>query len=325
MSTKRITLLLIVLATGVASGLWAAGPAIGMVTASGNLKVDHARIVGNGTLFDGSVIQTDRTSSRIQLNNGVQMRLSADSRATVFQRRLVLEAGQSELTAASGFEVEARSLHISPATADASARISLNSQRRVLVAAVSGTLRVSNASGMMVARIDAGDALDLEPQAAGATAATQASGCLLEKNGHLILVDRTTNVVLELQGMELASNIGNRVEVTGRATGAKPTVGDASQVVSVAGVKVIAKGGCTAVAKRIGASTAVVAAGGATAGAAAAGGTAAAAGAATAAGVSVGTVAVIGGVAAAATVGGLAAVGDLPGQSASAPPPSASR
>jgi hypothetical protein len=320
MSTKRITLLLIVLATGVASGLWAAGPAIGIVTASGNLQLDHARIAGNGTLFDGSVIQTDRASSRIQLNNGVQMRLSADSRATVFQHRLVLEAGQSELTATSVFEVEARSLHISPATADASARISLNSQRRVLVAAVRGTLRVSNASGVIVARIDAGDALDLEPQAAGATAATQASGCLLEKSGHLILVDRTTNVVLELQGMDLSLNVGNRVEVTGRASGAKPGIADASQVVSVAGVKVIAKGGCTAVAKKIGASTAVVAAGGAAAGAAAAGGTTAAA-----TGVSVGTVAVIGGVAAAATVGGLAAVGDLPGQSASAPPPSASR
>jgi hypothetical protein len=332
MSTKRFTLLLIVLVIGAASSLWAAGPAIGMITASGNLQVDHALVAGNGTLFDGSVIQTERASSRIQLNNGVQMRLSADSRATVFQRRLVLEAGQSELTAASGFEVEARSLHISPATADASARISLNSQRRVLVAAVRGTLRVSNASGMMVARIDAGDALDLEPQAAGATAATQASGCLLEKSGHLILVDRTTNIVLELQGMDLSVNVGNRVEVTGRATGGKPAVGDASQVISVAGVKVIARGGCTAVAKKIGASTAVVAAGGAAAGAAAAGGTAAAAagtaaaaGAATAAGFTVGTVAVIGGVAAAATVGGLAAVGDLPGQSASAPPPTASR
>jgi hypothetical protein len=304
--------------------LWAAGPAIGTVTAYGNLQVDHARVAGNGTLFDGSVIQTERASSRIQLNNGVQMRLSADSRATVFQRRLVLEEGQSELNSASGFDVEARTLHISAASADASARISLNGQRRVYVAAVRGAVRVSNANGMIVARIDAGDALDLEPQAAGATAATQASGCLLEKSGHLILVDRTTNVVLELQGMDLSSNLGNRVEITGRASGAKPAVADASQVIAVAGVKLVSKGGCTAIAKKIGASTAVVAAGGAAAGAAAASGTAAAAaGAATAAGVTVGTVAVIGGVAAAATVGGLAAVGDLPGQSA--PPPSASR
>src|SRR4051812_16677970 len=105
MSTKRITLLpaatavLIILTMGAICCLWASGPAIGMVTANGDLQVDHARVAGNGTLFDGSLIQTERASTRIQLNNGVQMRLSADSRATVFQRRLVLEEGQSELTA----------------------------------------------------------------------------------------------------------------------------------------------------------------------------------------------------------------------------------
>ena len=178
----------------------------------------------------------------------------------------------------------------------------------------------------MVARIEAGEAMNFEPQTAGATAATHASGCLLEKGGKFILVDRTTNVVLELQGTDLGKQTGNRVEVTGRAETVKPQVADASQVIAVADMKLVAKGGCSAIAKKVGASAAAAAGAGAAGAAGAAGGAAvcaAAAGAATAVGIGAGTVAVIGGVAAAATVGGLAAVGDLPGQSS--PPPTASR
>jgi hypothetical protein len=344
MSTRRTTLRTAGKAASILfaiGGLWnlaAAGSPIGMVTTNGNFQVDHSRVWGNSTVFDGSLIETMRAASQIQLNNGVQMRLGAETRATVFQGRLVLESGQGEMAPAHGYEVQARTLRITAVSPDAMARVRLDNGRRVLVAALRGSLKVTNAAGVMVARLGTGDALNFEPQAAGATAPTHASGCLLEKGGKFILVDRTTNLILELTGAALAAQTGNRVEVTGRTEGVRLGIDGVSQVVAVTDMKMVARGGCGAVAKKVGASASAAgavgavggAAAGGAAGAAAAGGAAtgaagagAAAAGATGAGIGAGTVAVIGGVAAAATTGGLAVAGDLPGQGNT--PTSASR
>ncbi|MCU1235099.1 MAG: hypothetical protein JWP63_3066 [Candidatus Solibacter sp.] len=320
------------LVIGCAATLSASGNAIGMAVANGSFQVDHSPVYGNSTLFDGSVVETTKAGSQLQLDGGFQMRLGAESRAMVFQKRLVLEQGMAEMDAANGFELEARTLHISAAPGS-SARIKVENNRNVLVSAVRGNLRVSNAAGVLVARMAAGNNLVFDPQAAGASAPTRASGCLLEKSGKFILAERTTNIILELQGSELEKQVGNQIEISGKAETIDPIVPGASQVIKVAGVKLVTKGGCAATAKKLGAAAVMAGAG---AGAAAAGTGAAAAttataagvgaataGAATAAGIGVGTIAVIGGVATAATVGGLAAVGSLPGQSN--PPPSASR
>src|SRR4051812_6838450 len=120
----------LLLAIGALSGLSAAGSAIGMVMTNGNLQVDHSRVSGNSTLFDGSLIETAQAASQIQLNNGIVMRLAADTRATVFQSRLVLEDGQSEMAPAHGFAVEARSLRITGLSADALARVKVDNGRR---------------------------------------------------------------------------------------------------------------------------------------------------------------------------------------------------
>ena len=312
----------ILLAIGAISRLPAAGAAIGMAVANGSFQVDHSRVWGNTTLFDGSMIETATAPSQLQLNDGAKMRLSSDTRATVYQRKVVLEAGYGQLESAADFEVEARSLHISAATRQTVARIRLEGERKVVVAALSGTVRVKNAAGLLVANVEAGRSLDLEPQAAGAAAPTRVSGCLLAKAGKVVLVEQTTNVLLELQGPDLEKEIGNHVEISGIALSEPPSVPGASQLIRVAGLKQVTKGGCSAVAKKAGASAA--AAGATAAAGTAAGSAAGAAGAGAAAGgIGAGTIAVIGGVAAAATVGSLAAVGSLPGQGSSLP--SASR
>ena len=124
-----------------------------------------------------------------------------------------------------------------------------------------------------------------------------------------MVVDRITNVTIEVRGSELDKELGNQVEVTGSPlTGVTPVEG-ATQVIQASAVKHLGKGGCASVAKKVGAAAGAGAAAG---GVAAAAGGAAAAGAA--AGIAGTTIAVVGGVAAAATVGGLAAVGALPGQ-----------
>jgi hypothetical protein len=319
----------ILMVSGTIGRLAAASAPIGMAVANGSFLVDHSRVWGNSTLFDGSIIETATAASDIQLTGGVAMRLAADSRAVVFQRKLVLESGYGQLQSSTPFEMEARSLRISTVAGDSLARIRLEGERRVTVGALRGQVRVMNQAGLLVASLEAGRSLDFEPQAAGAAAPTRASGCLVAKSGKLAIVEQTTNLLLEVQGPGLDKELGNRVEVTGIADSGTATVRGATQLIKVAGFKELSKGGCASIAKRVGATTAAAGSATAVAGAAAGGGAAAGAGAAAAgagaaaAGIGAGTIAVIGGVAAAATVGGLAAVGSLPGQSDS--PPSASR
>jgi hypothetical protein len=262
------------------------------------------------------VIETAGAPSQFQLNNGIIARLAADTRATVYQKQLILELGQGQVDLTEGYEVEAGSLHVS-GSRDAITRVKLEGDGRVMVASVQGSVRVLNSTGVLLAVVESGRSLNLEPQAAGAMAPTKVTGCLLEKIGKPIVVDQTTSVVLELQGADLKQEVGNRVEITGVAEKSLVTVPGASQVIRVADLKLVAKGGCSSVAKKVGATAGAVAA-------AAAGTAAGAAGAAgAAAGIGAGTVAIIGGVAIAATVGGLAAAGSLPGQAQSQP--SASR
>jgi len=302
---------------GTVCSLFGATNPIGMAFSGGAFRVDHSRVQGNSTLFDGTIIETESALSELHLKTGVQVELGAETRATVYQRKLVLDYGQLESAAA--YDVEARSLHIVGATPEALARVQVRNQRNVQVAALRGPVRVSNAAGVLVASIEAGKSMSFEPQNAPAETATRVSGCLLSKSGKLVVAEQTTNIILELRGTGLEKELGNRVEVSGTAVSGAPVVAGASQIVNVAGIRRIAAGGCMALAKKIGAAipAAATAAGaaGSAGSAGAAGGAAGAAGAA--AGIGAGTVAVIGGVAAAAAVGSLAVVGALPGQSSS--------
>ncbi len=294
------------LALVAAAGLsWAAGAAIGMAVADGHFEVDGASVRGSSTIFEGSTVSTGGAISQLQIGNGVRMRLGARTKAQIYGNKLVLQSGDSQLEGGTGYEVEAQTLRIAPAAPGTVARIRLGSGRRVTVAALRGGVQVANAAGVVVANIDSGRSLDFEPQEAGAAAATRAAGCLIEKQGRYLLAEQVTNVILEVQGENLAGELGNRIEIMGIAESRTPAP-PASGSIRVAGVKRISRGGCATLARKLGASAGVAAAGAGTTGASTVG-TAASTG-------STATVVVIGGVAAAATVGGLAAVGGLPGQ-----------
>jgi len=307
-------MLIVVVLLGSAVGLYAAGSGIGTVTANGNVRVDHSLVLRSATLFEGSTVDTTHATSDIRLAEGAKLRLAPETHATVFAKRLVLEAGYGQMEAASSFEMQAHSLRISTAEPNSVVRVRVGPNDVVMVAAVRGAASVRNAAGLLVATVENGKVLDFDPQPAGAAAATRVSGCLLEKEGKLAIADQTTNVLLELSSLDLRAEVGNRLDITGRAEPGKSTVNGASQRIKVADWKRVAKGGCSAVAKKFGASAAAGAVAAAGTGAAGAAGTAAAGAGAAAAGLSAATVAVIGGVAAAATVGGMAAAGSLPGQ-----------
>ncbi|HTT65155.1 MAG TPA: hypothetical protein VMG35_25065 [Bryobacteraceae bacterium] len=276
---------------------FAAGPAIGLVVADGSFQLEHSSVRGSATLFAGNVIETNMSSSQLHLSNGVSLRLAADSRARVYESHLALEKGLAQLDSAH-YRVEADSLQIEADQPGAGARVQLAGPRRVVVAARNGDVRVSNTDGVLIARLGSGREMTFEPQEHGAGAVTKISGILALKDGKFVVVDRVTNVTMQLQGTGLDAQVGNLVEITGTVDPAPPTVPGASQLIDVTGIKRLKK-------------RAAAAAGAAGAGAAAAGGAAAA----TAGGLSTGAiVAIVGGVAAAGTLGGLAAADKLPGQ-----------
>jgi hypothetical protein len=306
---RRTAFLLLVFSCG----FWlpAATNPIGMALTNGSFRVDHARVWGTTTLFNGSIIETESTLSELHVTGGGEMRLAAGSKATIYQRKLVLDYGQLE--SAPNYEVLADSLHVVATGPDGLARTEVRSPRKVMVAAIRGVVRVSNSSGILVANVEAGKTLNLEPQETGSAAPTHVTGCILMKTGKVVVAEQTANVVLELRGAGIEKELGNRVEISGVSETAI-TASGASQVIRVTALRRMAIGGCSEIAKKIGATLPAGSSGGPAVPAAAAG--------STGGGIGAGTIAIIGGVAAAATVGSLGLAGSLPGQSSS---PSVSR
>jgi hypothetical protein len=281
---------------------FAAVPVIGTVTAKGSFRLDNATVSGNATLFEGATVETKTAGSRMELSTGARVSLGTESKAKFFLDRMILERGEGQMEKASTFRFEARGLTFQPETGTASARFSLGSGARVELAVLSGSFRVLNSKGVLVANALPGHSLELEPQAPDAV--SKLTGTLRQAGGHYLLTDETTNVTVELAGPGLSKEVGNRVEISGSMDPTATPVTDASQFIRVSAVKRLGKAGTAAAAK-----------GGAAGGTA--GGAAGGAAGGGIAGVSVATIAIIGGVAAAATLGGLAAAGKLPGQGSS--------
>jgi hypothetical protein len=282
----------------------AASPVIGTIVTKGSFRLDNATVAGNATLIEGVVLETSRASSTVEMGSGARLVVGASSKGRLFGDHIVLEKGDTQLQNAAGYRLEALGLVIHPETGAASGRVSLAGANRVRVTSLTGSFRVLNSRGVLVANLPTGAAMEFEPQPAGE--ASRVTGCLQNKSGRLVLRDETTNVTVEVAGPGLEKEAGNRVELSGSLDPSATPVSEASQFIRITRVTRISKS-CSA---RPGAVAAGV--GGAAGAAGAAGGAAGAAGAA--AGISAATISIIGGVAAAATIGGLAATGSLPGQ-----------
>jgi ferric-dicitrate binding protein FerR (iron transport regulator) len=152
----------------------AATPAIGVALSSGSIMINNAKAEGNASIFDGNTIETGAASSRLQLKNGSSVQLSTSSRGKIYQDRLVLEKGGTQVQSAKPFSVDTPFVKVSGAE-NSSAKVSMHGNT-VQVASLTGTLNVSNASGVFVAKVAPGMALDFSPADAGASAAGSGSG-----------------------------------------------------------------------------------------------------------------------------------------------------
>jgi hypothetical protein len=245
------------LASVLASGVYAGNPAIGIVTASGNVTVERSEVWGNSTLFDGATVETKSSSSDLALRNGVRVQLAAGSRAQIWQNHVALEHGIGQMAGPASYELDAAGLRIHAASETGRLRVTLGD--RVEVMALAGVARVTNGAGLLLASIPAGRGMSFSQQA-GATGSVTRTGCLLYKDGHYILQDENTQEVVELNARDallanLKSNTGNRVEVLGTAGATKPVVSIATLLMNVSAITVKSQGGCLSAAAALNAQT----------------------------------------------------------------------
>ena len=227
----------------------AGSPAIGIVTASGHFTLDRSQVWGNATLFEGSIVETGSASSEIALRSGAKLQLAKDSRARILSDRVVIEKGIGQISAPESFEINAANLRI-----HTGGRLSVNVGPNVQVASLIGIAHVSSAAGILLAAIPAGRRMDFSPQAASGTVIR--SGCLMYKDNHYILQDEKTQEVVELFGpQDFRSQLGNRVEIAGTVSSAKPAVSIATLLVNIAVLTPKSSGGCLSVAANLGAQT----------------------------------------------------------------------
>jgi len=265
----------------------AAAPAIGTIQAKGTFRLDSATVTGNATLLEGSLLETAFVSSSVQLNSGARVAIAEDSRGRLFGDRLVLEKGATNLENATGFRLVAMGLTVQPDRGTTTGSVVFESPRRVRVSAVTGSFRVLNTNGQLVANLAAGSALAFEPQQ-GPSNVVRITGQVENKSGHFLLTDTVTHVTVEIVGNGVANEAGNKVEVTGTTDPTATPASEASQLVRVREIRRLSRDkDAVAVAAGTGGGVAVAGASGG--------------------GIAVTTVAIVGGVAAAAVVGGLAA------------------
>jgi hypothetical protein len=238
---SRSTVLIALAMVVVLGAAWAAAPAIGIATTSGDIRIDRTSVSGNATILDGSLIETGPAGSELRLYEGTSMRLAGDSRGKVFQSRLVLERGAAEVDALKGYAVDAAGLQVQAAPHSA-AEIDLTGEGRVEVAAISGAVQVKNGTGVLLAQVLPGKGLAFSMQASGAAPAEKLTGILTESKGHYFLTDQTAGVRVELVGPDLAKLVGKVVEVTGTLDPSAPAAESASHVVNVLSIRAVASG-----------------------------------------------------------------------------------
>lgn len=226
----------------------AATPAIGIVTASGHFTLDRSEVWGNATIFEGSVVETGSASSEIALRSGAKLHLAKDSRARILSDRVVIEKGIGQVLAPESFEVNAANLRI-----HTNGRLRVTLGEGVQIASLLGSTRVASASGILLATIPEGRSMSFSPQASNG--AVTRAGCLLFKDHHFIIQDENTQEIAELAGQNFAPQVGNRVEITGIASSAKPAVTIATLLVNVSGMALKSSGGCLSVASTLNAQT----------------------------------------------------------------------
>lgn len=210
------------------AALFGGNSVIGVAVSDTSLVINKTSVSGNANLSEGTSIQTGGSTGRLRMMDGSYVLLSRESEGKVFEKRLVLERGASQVTSRSGYSVEALGVRIAPQVA-ARADVRVESGR-VVVSAVNGPVKVWNSAGIPVASMTPGRTLSFQPTASVSTSSLM-RGTITREGDRFLLPDEASGLKVELRGVGLDRELGKRVQVSGAAM---PSQDKATQVVNVA-------------------------------------------------------------------------------------------
>jgi hypothetical protein len=196
---------------------------IGTVSARGDMRVDGYTVTGNGTLFDGTTVETGQASATLRLNSGTEITLSTNSHGVVYSNHLVLLQGKSQLrTSSPSFLLEAKGLHVASNGSNTLGVVGLGPAKTVDVAAVTGELRILNDAGFPLASVATGAAFSF-PQAQDQQPAAPPAGAPLKEiegemtveNGNYYVTDIDSTKYELVTGNSLKKWVGKNVAVAG--------------------------------------------------------------------------------------------------------------
>jgi hypothetical protein len=237
LATTTIQNVISVLLTGSITTMYCAPPPqIGIAMARGGFEIDKSPVLSNATVFDGSVIQTTKSSSGVRLANGVHLTLASNSRGAVYNDKFVLQFGQTEVDLGSKYQVQSGFLRIVPTSNDTRAQVQM-AGKGIQVAVVRGSVNVTNAGGILLARMVPGAALNYEQdRPAGASMPqghAQISGTLRKQGDNYLLTDDTARVTYQLLGLVPRDKVGQTVAVSGELVPGQTPVAGADQVLRI--------------------------------------------------------------------------------------------
>jgi hypothetical protein len=214
---------------------------IGTVSARGDFRVDSHLIRGNATLFNGSVVETGTATADLRISKGAAVTLSPKSRGTLYSDRLVLQQGESEVTAPETFQLEVEGLHVTASGPNSQGVVSLKPGNTVQVSALSGAFNVTNDHGLALANVSPGRAITFAFQAGASGSAFTGTGRVTFSDGHYYLTEKGTGAKYELKGQGLSRLAGKEVTITGTIQSAT-AAGGALDLVDVVTTKVLFAG-----------------------------------------------------------------------------------
>jgi len=192
---------------------------IGTVNARGNVRVDGYTLQSNGTIFDGTAVETQQFPATLRLDNGTEIKLATNSRGVVYWDHMVLTQGESQLkTSSAPYSLEAKGLHVAPNGSANVGLVSLNTQHAVDIAAVSGEFKITDGNGAPLGRLSTGEAMarfDDTPPPSGNWSTIESEGFVSTENGHFYIT-LTDGTKLEAVGADLSKLVGTKVVVSGR-------------------------------------------------------------------------------------------------------------
>jgi hypothetical protein len=160
--------------------VFAVTPTIGVASAVGTFLLNSSEVAGNANLFDGSQIRTGKASSKVYLMSGAALVLGVDSAGTIYRDHFQLQGGAAKVDSMTDYAIHADGYQIRQGQPSTQAIVRVDKDS-LEVAALTGSLDIFNAKGVLLTRVGAGTASSFQSGASTGTVPNTAANNNNEK------------------------------------------------------------------------------------------------------------------------------------------------